>query len=117
MMLSSLQNHPVAWVVLIAFVAAAVVFLVWRRYTVVVRKGDVELRLERPPDGGSADITVGKGLKIKGSQVGDITGAKITGGDAKLPAADVASGAKIENSKVGDIAGVVQESPPGHRRP
>ncbi|MGH6892582.1 MAG: hypothetical protein ACREEP_10015 [Dongiaceae bacterium] len=111
-----IPNDPVVWVVLIAVVAAILGFALWRRYNVVLRKGDTELRLERSSEDGSTGITVGKGMRITGSQVGDITGAKVAGGDAKPVSADVASGARIENSKVGDIAGVIQEPPPGDRR-
>jgi hypothetical protein len=78
---------------------------------VVVRKGDTELRLERPGEGNAGGVSVAKDATIKNSQVGNITGAQISGGTA-TPAVDVASGARITGSKIGDITGVAQQSGP-----
>ena len=106
-----IPNDPVVWTILIVLVAAVLGFAIWRRYSVVVRKGDTELRLERPTEGGSGGgINVANKATIANSEVGNITGAQISGG-AAAPSVEVAKGAKITGSKVGDITGVAQQSP------
>src|SRR5262245_6974298 len=106
-----LPNDPVVWTILIVLVAAVLGFAIWRRYSVVVRKGDTELRLERPEDGTSGGgVSVAGGARITNSTVGNGTGAQISGGTT-TPSVEVAKGAKISGSKVGDITGV-QQSPP-----
>lgn len=109
-----IPNDPVVWVILIVVVAAVLGFAIVRRYSVVVRKGDSELRLERPDEGGSGAVNVANKATIQNSTVGNITGAQIAGGGTQPPKVDVAGGAKISNSKVGDIVGVVQQ-PTGTR--
>jgi hypothetical protein len=104
-----IPNDPLVWTILIVLVAAVLGFAIWRRYSVVVRKGDTELRLERPDEGSGGGISVADQAKITNSQVGNITGAQISGGGA-APSVNVASGARITGSKVGDITGVAQQS-------
>jgi hypothetical protein len=105
-----IPNDPVVWGILIVLAAAVLGFAIWRRYSVVVRKGDTELRLERPEEGSAGGISVAGGAKISNSTVGNITGAQISGGTA--PSVEVAKGARITGSKVGDITGVAQQSGP-----
>jgi len=62
----------------------------------------------RTPSEQDEGISVGRGLVITGSRVGDIVGVKASeGGDIAAPGRiDVAQGARIENAELGDIAGV-----------
>jgi hypothetical protein len=110
-----IPNDPVVWIVLGAFAAAVLGIAIWRRYSVVLRRGDTEVRLERPGEDARAAVSVASKASIEASEVGNITGARGTGA-AGAPV-DVASGAKIKGSKVGDITGVVQEPPPGSGKP
>ena len=104
-----IPNDPVVWTILIVVVAAVLGFAIFRRYSVVVRKGDSELRLERPDEQGSGAVDVLSKATIQDSTVGNITGAQMAAGGARPPKVDVAGGAKISNSKVGDVTGVVQQ--------
>ena len=113
-----LPNDPTVYIVLIVVVAIAVGYAIWRRYTVVLKHGDTEMRFERPDDAapaggapalsGSGSVSVGKGMVIKGGKVGDITGVKGAGRVDPLSSVDVMSGASAENAELGDITGVSQ---------
>jgi len=116
-----LPNDPIVYIVLIVVVAAAVGYAIWRRYTVVLKHGDTEMRFERPGDAApagaapaeSGSVSVGKGMVIKGGKVGDITGVKGAGrvnplSSVPMSSVDVMSGASAENAELGDITGVSQ---------
>jgi len=110
-----LPNDPTVYIVLIVVVALVVGFAVLRRYNVVMRRGDTEVRLEQPSEGAAAGggatpagVSVGKGMVIQGGKVGNITGVKAAGRISPIPAVDVMSGAKAENAELGDITGVSQ---------
>jgi len=53
-------------------------------------------------------ISVGRGLTITKSRVGDIVGVKLSSGEDVTPSGriDVARGARIQDAEVGDIAGL-----------
>lgn len=68
--------------------------------------GMTPLGVGEPESGGG--ISVGEGLIIKNSRVGDIVGVKASGDAAINPPGriEVARGAHIEDAEVGDVAGV-----------
>jgi len=114
-----LPNDPTVYIILIVVLALVVGFAVWRRYNVVLKRGDTELRLEQPSEsagaGTAADrgaapagVSVGQGMSISNSKVGNITGVKAMGRVSPIPSVDVLSGAKAENAEIGDITGVNQ---------
>ncbi|HVM83259.1 MAG TPA: hypothetical protein VMW18_05170 [Candidatus Binatia bacterium] len=110
-----LPNDPTVYIILIVVLALVVGFAVWRRYNVVLKRGDTELRLEQPsenagagPGAATAGVSVGQGMTISNSKVGNITGVKAMGRVSPIPSVDVLSGAKAENAEIGDITGVNQ---------
>jgi hypothetical protein len=111
-----IPNEPVVWVVLIVLVALVLGIAIWRHYSVVVRKGDAELRLERPSESTSAGVTVAEKATIEDAEVGNITGVQGPGEGTPAPSVDVASGARIKKAKVGDITGVVHQPRSGQPR-
>ena len=114
-----LPNDPTVYIILIVVLALVVGFAVWRRYNVVLKRGDTELRLEQPSESAGArtaadrgaapaGVSVGQGMSISNSKVGNITGVKAMGRVSPIPSVDVLSGAKAENAEIGDITGVNQ---------
>ena len=75
--------------------------------------GPAVLDTDRAEGQRSPAISVGHGLTITNSRVGDIAGVKMSGaGNVDLPESiDVARNAQATDSEIGDVAGVLTEDP------
>jgi hypothetical protein len=105
-----MPDDPTTWIVAIIVVGAVVAFAIWRGNFVEFQAKPFKLRFKRDapaPGAEGSGISVGKGMKITGSKVGDIAGVKTSGpAGARAPRVSVGEGARIEDSEAGDIAGV-----------
>lgn len=112
-----MPQDPVVWIVLIAAVAVVFALAVWFGRGITVRKDDKGFELtvqESNPQSkqnssqqsNNQGVSVGEGLVIKGSKVGDIAGIKGASQSGENQPVTVAKNAQIEASEVGDIAGV-----------
>jgi len=57
--MEQIPNSPTVWIVLGVLAAVVIGFALWRRYNVVVRKGDTEVRFERQPESGTSGFSPG----------------------------------------------------------
>lgn len=92
------------WILIAVLVAIVVVFALSRGYNVKLKRGDVEAHFEKSTDGSGPGVSVGKGMKVKGSRIGNVSG--IRGGAEAKGRVDVLDGASIKDSEMGDVTGV-----------
>jgi hypothetical protein len=110
-----MPNDPTTWIVAIVVFSAVVAFAIWRGDFVEFQLRPFKLRFKRhsrasaPEDG---EISIGKGITVSRSRVGDIAGIKSS---ESIPTQgvrlSVGDAAKIEASEVGDIVGVKTGEP------
>jgi hypothetical protein len=109
-----MPNDPTTWIVAIVVCGAVVAFAIWRGNFVEFQVRPFKLRFKRKPSTAPEDgeISVGKGITVSRSRVGDIAGIKtsksISTQGVRLSVGDAA---KIEASEVGDIVGAKTGEP------
>lgn len=107
-----MPDVPWLWGLLIVAVAGVVAFAIWKGRGLKISKNDSGLGIEvEKADSPQAGISVGRGIRIENSTVGDVSGVKNSeatpGGSV-----DVAHNARLENARVGDISGVKGKATP-----
>jgi hypothetical protein len=108
-------DDPVVWIAAIIALVLVVVFAIRKGYNIKLKKGDVEANFQKnDPARSDAAISVGRGMKVANSTVGDITGMSVensgeTSTGPEQPV-DVLDGAKIKDSEIGDVSGVTNTS-------
>ena len=101
-----MPDNPLVWIIAILALAVVVIVALWKGQMVEVELKPLRLKFKRHGGDGTGGVSVGSGLKVENSKLGDIAGVK--GAGAALPegSVTVAQGARIAGSTTGDIVGV-----------
>ena len=96
-----------AYYILIPCLTLVVLYALWKGRGLVISKSSIEVKGAES----RGSVSVGKGLVIEGSKVGDVAGviAKNAAAPAMPGDIDVLDSARIKDSEVGDVAAIKQD--------
>ena len=107
------------WILLVLVIGGVVALALYLRRGLILRKDKkgflIQVEKDEPAPASESGIQVGKGARIEGSTVGDISGLKVEGSgdvDAHGQSINVFEDGKLKDAKVGDISGVKKSQPP-----
>ena len=107
------NNQILLWGIGFIVLALVVLYALHKGYNVKLKRKNMEASFQKnDKESAHANISVGKGMKIKRSKTGDIEGIKTSGAPpsaTSVSSVDVLENADIEDSELGNIGGIKSE--------
>ena len=109
------NNQILLWGIGFIILALVVLYALRKGYNVKLKRKDMEASFQKnDKEPTHSHISIGMGMKIQGSKIGDISGikTKTSGGSPTATSdssVDVLKNSDIDDSELGDISGIKSE--------